>query len=273
MTPSIKWIPGILLLAATSLAALVHAAPPTAPRATHAAPPAASKPTIVLVHGAFADSSGWNDVVSKLQVRGYSVTAVANPLRSLKSDAEYLESALKAIPSPVVLVGHSYGGLVISNAVNGNKNVKALVYVAAYAPEAGESAAALSSRFPGRIPGALAPVELPGGGKDLYVRPERFRALFAADIPEPTTKQMASTQRPVTEAALNEPSIASAWKSTPSYFVYGAEDRTIPAAAHAFMAERAHAKETIEVKGASHVVMISNPDVVAQIIDRAASAK
>jgi pimeloyl-ACP methyl ester carboxylesterase len=225
------------------------------------------------VHGAFADSSGWNDVVAKLQAKGYAVTAVANPLRSVKSDAAYLESAIKAIPSPIVLVGHSYGGLVISNAVNGNDNVKALVYVAAYAPEPGESAAALSSRFPGRIPGALAPVELPGGGKDLYVRPDRFRALFAADVPELTAKQMASTQRPVTEAALNEPSVASAWKTTPSYFVYGGDDRTIPAAAHAFMAERAGAKEVVAVKGASHVVMISNPDAVVKMIERAATAQ
>jgi pimeloyl-ACP methyl ester carboxylesterase len=262
MTPSIKLIHGFLLLAALSLTSLVYAAPP-----------AASKPTIVLVHGAFADSSGWNDVVSKLQARGYVVTAVANPLRSVKSDAEYLQSALKAIPEPVVLVGHSYGGLVISNAVNGNKNVKALVYVAAYAPEPGESASALSTRFPGRTSGALAPVELPGGGKDLYVQRDKFRALFAADVPELTTRQMASTQRPVTEAALNEPSAASAWKTTPSYFIYGSDDRTIPAAAHAFMAERAQPKETVAVKGASHVVMISNPDAVANIIERAASSQ
>lgn len=261
MTHSIRLIHGFLLLAALSLASLVYAAPP-----------ATAKPTIVLVHGAFADSSSWNEVVSRLQAKGYSVTALANPLRGVKSDSEYVQSALRAIPSPVVLVGHSYGGLVISNAASGNKNVKALVYVAAYAPEPGESAVALSSRFPGRTPGALTPVDVPGGVKDLYVQHDKFHALFAADVPEPIAKRMASTQRPVTEAALNEPSVASAWKTTPSYFVYGKEDRTIPPAAHAFMAERAHPKETVAVRGASHVVMISNPDVVVKLIERAASA-
>jgi pimeloyl-ACP methyl ester carboxylesterase len=260
MAHSIRLIHGFLLLAAISLASLVYAAPPST-----------AKPTIVLVHGAFADSSSWNEVVSRLQAKGYSVTAVANPLRGVKSDSEYVQSALRAIPSPVVLVGHSYGGLVISNAASGNKNVKALVYVAAYAPEPGESAVALSTRFPGRTPGVLTPVEAPGGVKDLYVRPDKFHALFAADVPETIAKRMASTQRPVTEAALNEPSAASAWKSMPSYFVYGKEDKTIPAAAHAFMAERAHPKETVAVKGASHVVMISNPDVVVKLIERAAS--
>jgi pimeloyl-ACP methyl ester carboxylesterase len=198
----------------------------------------------------FADSSSWNEVVSKLQAKGYSVTAVANPLRGVKSDSEYVQSALRAIPSPIVLVGHSYGGLVISNAASGTKNVKALVYVAAYAPEPGESAVALSSRFPGRTPGVLTPVEAPGGVKDLYVQHDKFHALFAADVPEHIAKRMASTQRPV----------------------YGKEDKTIPAAAHAFMAERARPKETVVVRGASHVVMISNPDAVAKLIERAASA-
>jgi pimeloyl-ACP methyl ester carboxylesterase len=261
MATSIKLIHGFLLLAALSIASWVYAAPP-----------AIAKPTIVLVHGAFADSSSWNEVVSKLQAKGYSVTAVANPLRSVKSDSEYVQSALRAIPSPVVLVGHSYGGLVISNAASGAKNVKALVYVAAYAPEPGESAVALSTRFPGRTPGALTPVEAPGGVKDLYVQRDKFHALFAADVPEPIARRMASTQRPVTEAALNEPSAASAWKTTPSYFVYGKEDKTIPAAAHAFMAERARPKDTVAVGGASHVVMISNPDAVVKLIERAASA-
>lgn len=264
MAPSFKLIHGFLLLAAISLASLVYAAPPTV-----------AKPTIVLVHGAFADSSGWNGVISKLQAKGYAVTALANPLRGVKSDAAYVESAVKSIAGPVVLVGHSYGGLVISNAVNGNKNVKALVYVGAFAPEPGETAIALSSRFPGStLGGALAaPVELPGGGKDLYIRQDKFHAQFAADVPELVAKQMASGQRPVTEAALNEPSVAAAWKTTPSYFVYGSQDKNIPEAALAFMAARARSKETVAVKGASHVVMISHPDAVAKLIERAASAK
>jgi pimeloyl-ACP methyl ester carboxylesterase len=164
---------------------------------------------------------------------------------------------------------------VITNAATGNANVKALVYVDGTAPAAGESAAALSAQFPGGTLGpALAPpVQLPDGGKDLYIQREKYRAQFAADVPEAQAQLMFATQRPVTEAALNEGAGAPAWKTIPSWFIYGSLDLNIPPAAHAFMAKRAGAKETIEVKGSSHVVMTSHPDEVAKMIVRAAESR
>jgi pimeloyl-ACP methyl ester carboxylesterase len=234
-----------------------------------------NKPTVVLVHGAFAESDSWNGVLTKLIAKGYPTIAAANPLRGVKSDADYVASILKSIKGPIVLVGHSYGGSVITNAVNDNKNVKALVYVAGFAPETGETAADLSGRYPGSTLGpTLAPlVALPNGGKDLYIQQSKFHAQFAADVPVADAKLMASTQRPIMEAAFNEASGAPAWKSTPSWFIYGERDLNIPAAVHAFMAKRANSKETIAVKGASHVVMISHPDAVVRLIEHAAAAK
>ncbi|MDQ3202208.1 MAG: alpha/beta hydrolase [Pseudomonadota bacterium] len=233
------------------------------------------KPTVVLVHGAFADSSSWNGVVKILKKDGYPVIAAANPLRSLKGDAQSVADVLASIKTPVVLVGHSYGGPVISEAAYGNANVKALVYVAAIAPEAGESTAELSGRFPGGTlgPTLSAPVDLADGGKDLYIQQDKFHEQFAADVPDADARLMAATQRPVTVAALNEASTEPAWKTIPSWFVYGDADKNIPAQAQAFMAERAHARQTVVVKGASHVVMVSNPKVVAALIEKAATAK
>jgi pimeloyl-ACP methyl ester carboxylesterase len=233
---------------------------------------AVSKPTIVLVHGAFAESSSWNPVVTELQAKGYTTIAAANPLRGVKSDANYVASIVSNIPGPVVLVGHSYGGLVISNAANGFPNVKALVYVGAFAPEKGETAFSLSSQFPGSTLGAALapPVVLPDGNKDFYIQQEKLHSQFAADLTPAEAKQMAATQRPVTEAALNEASGEPAWKAIPSWFIYGVEDRNIPAAALGFMAKRAGSKQTIAVPGASHVVMLSHPKEVAQMIDAAA---
>ncbi|MBW4692076.1 MAG: alpha/beta hydrolase [Lyngbya sp. HA4199-MV5] len=234
-----------------------------------------NKPTVVLVHGAFAESASWNGVLSKLIAKGYPTVAVANPLRGVKSDADYVASALKDVKGSIVLVGHSYGGSVITNAVNNNKNVKALVYVAGFAPEAGETAGELSGRYPGStlLPTLAPPVALPDGGKDLYIQQSKFHAQFAADLPTSDAKLMASTQRPIVAAAFDEASGAPAWKSTPSWFIYGERDLNIPAAVHAFMAKRANSKETVAVKGASHVVMISHPDAVAKLIEHAAIAK
>ena len=233
------------------------------------------KPTVVLVHGAFADSSSWNGVVKILEKDGYPVIAAANPLRSVKGDAQSVADVLASVKTPVVLVGHSYGGPVISEAAYGNANVKALVYVAAFAPEKGETAAELSGRFPGSTlgPTLSAPVELADGGKDLYIQQDKFHAQFAADVSQADAKLMAATQRPVTVAALNEAATEPAWKTVPSYFVYGDQDKNIPAQALAFMAERAHSKQTVVVKGASHVVMVSNPKAVASLIETAAAAK
>ncbi|WP_367253707.1 alpha/beta fold hydrolase [Pseudomonas sp. stari2] len=236
---------------------------------------AAEKPTVVLVHGAFADSSSWNGVVKILEKDGYPVIATANPLRTLKGDAQSVADVLAGIKSPVVLVGHSYGGPVISEAAYGNANVKALVYVAALAPEAGETVAGLAGKFPGSTlgPTLAPPVALKDGGKDLYIQQDKFHDQFAADVPNADAKLMAATQRPVTEAALNEAASEPAWKSIPSWFVYGDKDKNIPPQAMAFMAERAHAKKTVVVKGASHVVMVSNPKAVASLIESAATAK
>jgi pimeloyl-ACP methyl ester carboxylesterase len=232
------------------------------------------KPTIVLVHGAFADTSSWNAVIRILDEDGYPVVAAANPMRSVHGDAKYLEEILSGIKSPVVLVGHSYGGFIISEAANDKMNVKALVYVAAFAPESGETAAGLSSKFPGSTlgPTLAAPVSISGGGKDLYIKQDKFPAQFAADVVQADARVMAETQRPITAAALNEQAKHPAWKNLPTWFVYGDQDKNIPPQAFAFMAERAGARETVVVQGASHVVMVSNPKIVAKLIERAAAA-
>jgi pimeloyl-ACP methyl ester carboxylesterase len=241
---------------------------------SHAAP-SPQKATIVLVHGAFADSSSWNGVIRILADRGYPVVAVANPLRGLKSDAEQVSAVLKSIKDPVVLVGHSYGGAVISNTSADSRNVQALVYVGAFAPDAGETAFDLAAKFPGSTLGdALAPpVLLNGGGVDLYIRADRFRDQFASDVPAKYATLMAATQRPITEGALKETSAEPRWKAVPSWFVYGDRDKNIPAAALAFMAERAKSRETVVVPGGSHAVMVARPRDVAKVIERAAQSR
>ncbi|WP_428696817.1 alpha/beta fold hydrolase [Stappia sp.] len=229
------------------------------------------KPTIVLVHGAFADSSSWNGVITILQKDGYKTIAVANPLRSVATDARDVSDVLASIKGPVVLVGHSYGGQVITNATKGNANVKSLVYVAAFAPDEGESAADLAGKFPGGTLGeALAPpVKLADGGVDLYIDQAKFHDQFAHDVPVAQAALMAAGQRPITEAALTEKSGEPAWKALPSYFVYGDGDKNIPPKASAFMAYRASSKDTVVVQGASHVVMVSKPEAVAELIEEA----
>jgi pimeloyl-ACP methyl ester carboxylesterase len=256
---------GLALMSALSLSTAATAQTEEAPKET----------TVIFVHGAFAESSSWNGVITDLVAHGYPIVAVANPLRGVKSDAAYVSTVVKSIDGPVVLVGHSYGGSVIGMAANGNDNVKALVFVAAFAAEAGESAADLSGRFPGGTlaPTLAPPVVQPDGNKDLYIQKDKFHAQFAADVPINDAVQMAATQRPITEAALTEPSGPTAWRTVPSWFIYGSLDKNIPAEAHAFMAKRAGAREVSEIQGASHVVMISHPHEVAALIERAASAK
>ncbi len=236
------------------------------------ASPAAAATTVVLVHGAFADSASWNGVVPKLQAKGLRVVSVANPLRSLLGDAEYLGQLIDSVPGPVVLVGHSYGGAVITNAASGRKNVKALVYVAAFVPDAGETALALAGKFPGGTLGEALdqPVMLGDGGKDLYIQHAKFHQQFAADVPKAAATLMAATQRPIAEAALTQASGVPAWKDVPSWSIYGTADKNIPPAAMRFMSERAGAKKVVEVKDASHVVMVSHPDKVAALIVEAA---
>ena len=236
---------------------------------------AAEKPTIVLVHGAFADSSSWNGVIKILEKDGFPVVAVANPLRGVRSDARYVADIVNALDTPVVLVGHSYGGSVISSSEITTANVTALVYVAAFAPDSGETASNLSTKFPGStLGGALAaPVALSGGGSDLYIQQPKFHDQFAADVSASSAAAMAAGQRPITEAALNEAASEPNWKSVPSWFIYGEEDRNIPPEVIAFMAERAKARKIEAVKGASHVVMISHPKAVAEMIEVAAAAR
>ncbi|MGX1488151.1 alpha/beta fold hydrolase [Streptomyces tendae] len=231
------------------------------------------KPTVVLVHGAFADSSSWNGVIKRLKQDGYPVVAPANPLRGLKSDADYLKSFLKSVQGPVVLAGHSYGGAVLTEAAENEPNVKALVYIAAFAPDQGESALELSNKYPGGTLGPTlntVPFTLPGGGtgNDLYIKADKFHDQFAADVPTRVTDLMAATQRPVAAAALEERATHSAWKSIPSWTLVTTQDLNIPAAAQRFMAERAHSHIT-EIK-ASHAVTVSRPDAVTRIIEQAA---
>jgi pimeloyl-ACP methyl ester carboxylesterase len=227
-----------------------------------------SQPTVVLVHGAFAESASWNDVIRRLQDQGYTVIAAANPLRSVAGDAEFVASILESIQGPVVLVGHSYGGCVITNAAR--DNVKALVYVAGFAPEEGESAFELSARFPGSTLGeTLWAVPLSDGSTDLYIRQEEYHQQFAEDVPAEQTALMAVGQRPVRDVALNEASGPPAWRSIPSWFVFGELDKNIPAAVHRFMAERAQGREVVEIEGASHAVGVSHPQEVADVILRA----
>lgn len=233
---------------------------------------AEDKPTIVLVHGAFADASSWSGVISRLKADGYPVVAAANPLRSVKTDADYLKRIVTGIEGSVILVGHSYGGLVINDAALNEAKVKGLVFVAAFAPEKGESAVQLSGKFPG---GTLAPtldrpVSLFDGTKDLYIQQGKFHAQFAADVPASQASAMAATQRPVTEQALSEPASNAAWKTIPSWFVFGDADKNIPSEALAWMAKRAGARDTVVVKGGSHVVMVSQPQIVTKVIEDAA---
>ncbi|MGX4727300.1 alpha/beta fold hydrolase [Pseudomonas corrugata] len=234
-----------------------------------------AKPTVVLVHGAFADASSWNGVVKILEKDGYTVVSAANPLRSVKGDGAAVSALLGSIQTPVVLVGHSYGGNVISEAANDHANVKALVYVSAFAPEAGETVAGLAGKFPGSTlgPTLAAPVPLADGGKDLYIQQGKFHDQFAADVPAAQAALMAANQRPVTEAALNEQAGTPAWKHIPSWYIYGDKDKNIPPQAMAFMAKRADARDVKVVKGASHVVMVSHPEPVARLIEEAATAK
>jgi pimeloyl-ACP methyl ester carboxylesterase len=235
----------------------------------NASPQNGSRPTVVLVHGAFAESASWNDVIRRLQDQGLTVIAAANPIRSVSGDAEFVTSIFEAVGAPIVAVGHSYGGTIITNAARAN--VKALVYVGGYAPEEGENAGELSARFPGGTLGeTLWTVPLPDGSNDLYIRQEEYHQQFAEDVPAEQTALMAVGQRPLRDVALNEASGPPAWKSIPSWFVFGELDKNIPVAAHRFMADRAGAREVAEIEGASHAVGVSHPEEVADIILRAA---
>jgi pimeloyl-ACP methyl ester carboxylesterase len=233
------------------------------------------KPTIVLVHGAFAESASWNTVIEQLQAHGLEAVAAANPLRSLSGDAAYVRDVIAGVGGPVVLAAHSYGGMVITEAAARNDAVLGLVYVSAFAPDSGESAFTLATKFPGSsLAEALDAHPVSTGGNELVIRSDAFHHQFAADVPVAQAALMAATQRPVTEAALSEglPTDAPAWKDIPSWFVIGALDLTIPATLQRFMAERAGARAVLEVPGASHGVGVSSPGPVASTIVDAVAA-
>lgn len=256
----------LISLALTAAIATTAAAPANA-----TGPAADDRTTVILVHGAFADSASWNGVIPRLDARGYRVVAAANPLQSVAGDAKVVDGLVARAPGPVVLVGHSYGGAVISN-VQPDPRIRALVYVAAFAPQAGETVLGLTGQFPGStLPDALdAPVPRADGGEDLYIRQDAFHQQFASDVPLTQARLMAVGQRPIAKAALTEASGAARWTATPSWFIYGDGDRNIPARALQFMADRAGSRGTVVIPGGSHALAASQPEAVAQLIDRAA---
>lgn len=231
------------------------------------------KPTIILVHGAFAESASWDGVIDPLQSADHPVIAAANPLRGVASDAEAVSDLVRTAEGPVVLVGHSYGGMVISNVAAGAGEIVGLVYVCGFAPDSGEDAVALSERFPGSTLGeALAPVPRSDGTTDLAIVKDRFHAQFCADVDTAVAARMACTQRPATQEALSEPCGENPlWKELPSWFLIGAEDRNIPAELQRFMAERAGSRRTVEIPGASHAISVSQPEATADLILEAAA--
>jgi pimeloyl-ACP methyl ester carboxylesterase len=231
-------------------------------------------PTIVLVHGAFADASSWNVVVDCLHGEGLPVVSVANPLRGLAADTAYLRSVIDAIPGPVVVVGHSYGAAVVGEATEGATNVRALVFVAGFALEPGESMAELSARFAGgelldalvSVPFTAIPVSTYTGyaGRDLYIDRDRFHRVFGADLHEAEAGLLAVAQRPITAAALQDKATKAGWRAIPSWFLVTTADRALSPESMRFMASRAAAR-TVEVD-ASHAVVISEPDAVIDMI-------
>ncbi|MWA03414.1 alpha/beta fold hydrolase [Actinomadura sp. LD22] len=231
------------------------------------------QPIAVLVHGAFAESASWNRVIEGLRRRGLDAVAVANPLRDVAGDAAYLRDVIAGIGRPVVLAGHSYGGMVISEAGAGNPAVRSLVYVAAFAPEPGESAFQLSAKFEGStLAGALEAYPVSSGGNEFRIDDGKFHHQFCADLDAGEAALMAATQRPVTEKALTGGLEASepAWRTKPSWFVFGDRDLNIPPELLRFMAGRAAARGTREIAGASHAIAASRPEaVVASVLDAA----
>src|SRR5215207_5866477 len=235
-----------------------------------------SKPTIVLVHGAWADGSGWSDVVRRLQRKGYPVRVPPNPLRSLPGDSATVASFLSTIPGPIILVGHSYGGAVITNAATGDPDVKALVYVDAFAPDQGETVLPLAGPDsalavdPTTVFDFVPYPGAPPGDGDLYLKRDVFVTSFASGVPRREAENLYPAQRPLTLSAGSEPSGAPAYATIPSWYVLGTSDRIITPSAQEFMAERAHASITRIAAG--HLGLITKPAAVTKVIERAARA-
>lgn len=228
--------------------------------------------TIILAHGAFAESASWDGVLGTLHQSGHHVIAFATPLRSLASDAAALSALVQTVEGPVLLVGHSYGGAVITSVDRGDAEVVGLVYVAGFALAAGESCGDAASLAPGStLADTLIRVPSGDGRVDTYIDQNKYHHQFAADLPADEAARMAMTQRPVTEQALFEPSGQSPlWQEVPSWFIWGELDHNIPAGAHQIMAERAAARGAVEIPGASHVVGITHPDETAALVLKAA---
>jgi pimeloyl-ACP methyl ester carboxylesterase len=231
------------------------------------------KPTIVLVHGAFAESASWNEVIDSLTAAGYPVIAAPNPLREPTSDAASVGDLVRTIEGPVLLVAHSYGGAVISNVPADAGEITGLVYVNGFAPDPGESCFSLAGMFPGSMLGQDTLQAVPGSdATELYLVRNRFHELFCPDVPAPEAARMAATQRPGTQMGLFAPSgERPLWRELPSWFLIGTEDRIIPAELQRFMAERADARRTVEIPGASHAATVSQPDATTDLILEAAA--
>jgi pimeloyl-ACP methyl ester carboxylesterase len=230
-----------------------------------------SNPTVVLLHGAFGDASSWRPVFDLLDGEEYTVLAPANPLRGVANDAAYLGALIDQLDGPIVLVGHSYSGSVITVAGASDK-VAGLVYVAGLVPDEGESVSDLQSRFPSLAMGPiLQPRPLPDGGVELSVDPDRFHDVFGADLADADAAFIAHAQRPISATAFDEPAAAAAWRTKPSWAVFGTADHPVAPELHRFQYARAGSTVT-EVDGASHFVMLSRPDVVAGVIREAVKA-
>lgn len=260
--------------AAAAGSAALLATTPLAAAASEPRPKA--KPTIVLVHGGYADSSCWNGVIQRLQGKGYSTIAGSNPLRGIPTDAPYIGSLLDSINGPVVLVAHSMGGTVITNAAAGKSNVKALVYIAAFVPDVGETQGELINKFPGSqvLPVSVAvPYTKPDGttGTDFYLGKDG-QAAFAADVSLSTFRLLQATQRPFDADSFIYPTTAAAWHNIPTWGLVAGRDKAIPPACERFMYQRANARKIVEVATSSHVAMISHPQTVSDLIEDAAKA-
>jgi pimeloyl-ACP methyl ester carboxylesterase len=278
---------GVIVLAAVAMLAFVlpgaavAGGPPAAGAPSESAlihrlrtclAPGQAKPTVVLVHGAWADASSWHGEVATLQAAGYDARAVANPLQNLTTDSEYVADYLRAIHGPVVLVGHSYGGAVITNAAAGLANIKALVYVDAVAPAPGQTTSQLSGA--GSIMNRLKPSQLfftttfpgaPGGASELYLQENIFLKYFASDLPPSQARALWASQRGTSTAAFTTPSMRAAWKTIPSWYFISTGDQIITAASELQMAHRAHSHITM-FHGGSHLTLISHPNAVTAVI-------
>ncbi|MFG2885463.1 alpha/beta fold hydrolase [Streptomyces sp. NPDC048297] len=266
----------VLATGAAAAASAAVLAPHPATAATGSTHSPGARPTIVLVHGGYADSSCWNAVIQQLQSKGYDTIAGSNPLRGIPTDAPYIASLLDSISGPVVLVAHSMGGTVITNAAAGKSNVKALVYIAAFVPDVGESQADLIAKFPGSEVQAVSvpvPYTKPDGttGTDLYLSKDG-QAAFAADLSPSAFRLLQATQRPFDADSFTYTTQAAAWRTIPSWGLVAGRDRTIPPATERWMYQRAKCRKVVDVPTSSHVAMISHPKATAQLIEDAARA-